>query len=291
MGEGKGFFESRDDISSTGLARKNSLWKKIQRVPLLLEEIDKPVIAQMHGFALGAGLNMALMCDIRIAAASPKMAESYINVGIVPGDGGINKARSIFEANLDNFKHLGFNVITVCQHGNPTSDFDNRDFFKDESVQMLYPELADIMVDFMDKIHHEYVYISDVGMNFKIVKDPINRMRGNLDKYIELGDGAKKIIRGDARLLCGQLMEQMEKEAAALHFEKAQELKEKLELIEKFCSKTVISNTHIGQMDVFGYDEQDQNVYIAMLHIQNGSIVQGQTIEYKKQLDEPNSRE
>lgn len=88
MSEGNGFFESRDDISSTGLARKNSLWKKIQRVPLLLEEIDKPVIAQMHGFALGAGLDMALMCDIRIAAASSKMAESYINVGIVPGDGG-----------------------------------------------------------------------------------------------------------------------------------------------------------------------------------------------------------
>ena len=87
MGEGRGFYESRDDISSTGLARKNSLWKKIQRVPLLLEEIDKPVIAQMHGFALGAGLDMALMCDIRIAAMSAKMAESYVNVGIVPGDG------------------------------------------------------------------------------------------------------------------------------------------------------------------------------------------------------------
>lgn len=88
MSEGDGFFKSREDISSTGLARKNSLWKKIQRVPLLLEEIDKPVIAQMHGFSLGAGLDMALMCDIRIAATSAKMAESYINVGIVPGDGG-----------------------------------------------------------------------------------------------------------------------------------------------------------------------------------------------------------
>ena len=107
------------------------------------------------------------------------------------------------------------------------------------------------------------------------------------EEYQSYIEGAKKIIRGDARLLCGQLMEQMEKEATALHFEKAQELKEKLELIEKFCSKTVISNTHIGQMDVFGYDEQDQNVYIAMLHVQNGSIVQGQTIEYKKQLEEP----
>ncbi|MBM4763710.1 enoyl-CoA hydratase-related protein [Bacillus sp. B15-48] len=88
MAAGKGFFESETDLSSTALARKNSLWKRIQRIPLLLEEIDKPVIAQVHGFAFGAGLDMALMCDIRIAGESTKLSESYINVGIVPGDGG-----------------------------------------------------------------------------------------------------------------------------------------------------------------------------------------------------------
>lgn len=88
MQAGDGFFRSEEDISSTGLARKNSLWKKIQRIPLLLEEIDKPVIAQVHGFAMGAGLDMALMCDIRITAKSTKISESYINVAIVPGDGG-----------------------------------------------------------------------------------------------------------------------------------------------------------------------------------------------------------
>ncbi|RHW38401.1 enoyl-CoA hydratase [Lysinibacillus yapensis] len=88
MNAGKGFFESKEDVTSTALARKNSLWKKVQRVPLLLEEIDKPVIAQVHGFAFGAGLDMALMCDIRIVAESTKLSESYVNAGIVPGDGG-----------------------------------------------------------------------------------------------------------------------------------------------------------------------------------------------------------
>lgn len=87
MQAGEGFYDSEQDIVSTGLARKNSLWKKIQRVPLLLEEIDKPVIAQVHGFAMGAGLDMALMCDIRIVAESTKLSESYINIAIVPGDG------------------------------------------------------------------------------------------------------------------------------------------------------------------------------------------------------------
>ncbi|MGX9134613.1 enoyl-CoA hydratase/isomerase family protein [Rummeliibacillus sp. JY-2-4R] len=88
MGAGRGFFESDEDVTSTALARKNSLWKRVQRIPLLLEEIDKPVIAQVHGFAFGAGLDMALMCDIRIVAESTKLSESYVNVGIVPGDGG-----------------------------------------------------------------------------------------------------------------------------------------------------------------------------------------------------------
>jgi enoyl-CoA hydratase/carnithine racemase len=77
-----------EDLISTALARKNSLWKRIQRIPLLMQEIDKPVIAVIHGIALGAGLDMALMCDIRIAAQSSKVSEGYVKAGIVPGDGG-----------------------------------------------------------------------------------------------------------------------------------------------------------------------------------------------------------
>ena len=61
MAAGEGFYRSERDIVSTGLNRKNSLWKKVQRVPLLLEEIDLPVIAKVHGFAFGAGLDMALI--------------------------------------------------------------------------------------------------------------------------------------------------------------------------------------------------------------------------------------
>jgi len=88
MAAGKGFYISDKDTTSTALARKNALWKRIHRIPLLLQEIDKPVIAKMHGVAFGAGLDMTLMCDIRIAAESTRVCESYLNVGIVPGDGG-----------------------------------------------------------------------------------------------------------------------------------------------------------------------------------------------------------
>lgn len=88
MAAGKGFYESEDDLTSTALARKNSLWKKIQRIPLILQEIDKPVVAKINGDAYGAGLDMALMCDIRIASNQARLCESYFKVGVVPGDGG-----------------------------------------------------------------------------------------------------------------------------------------------------------------------------------------------------------
>ncbi|MFC4798692.1 enoyl-CoA hydratase/isomerase family protein [Neobacillus sp. GCM10023253] len=89
MGRGEGFLQSdgTEDFSSTALARKNSLWKRVQRIPLLVKEIDKPVIAVLHGVAFGAGFDMTLACDIRIAAENTKISESYLNVGIVPGDG------------------------------------------------------------------------------------------------------------------------------------------------------------------------------------------------------------
>jgi enoyl-CoA hydratase/carnithine racemase len=90
MQNGQGFLHSdgTEDLTSTALARKNAIWKKVQRIPLILQEIDKPVIAVIHGFAFGAGFDMTLACDIRIAAESTLISESYVKAGLVPGDGG-----------------------------------------------------------------------------------------------------------------------------------------------------------------------------------------------------------
>jgi enoyl-CoA hydratase/carnithine racemase len=60
----------------------------IQRIPLALYELDAPVVAAINGPAIGAGLDLACMCDIRIAADRAMFAESFVKVGIVPGDGG-----------------------------------------------------------------------------------------------------------------------------------------------------------------------------------------------------------
>jgi enoyl-CoA hydratase/carnithine racemase len=60
----------------------------IQRLPLLFEAIEVPVIAAVNGPAIGAGCDLVCMCDIRIAGTNAKFAESFVKLGIVPGDGG-----------------------------------------------------------------------------------------------------------------------------------------------------------------------------------------------------------
>jgi enoyl-CoA hydratase/carnithine racemase len=57
----------------------------IQRVPLALHRLEVPAIAAINGPAIGAGFDLALMCDLRIASSGATMAESFINVGIIPG--------------------------------------------------------------------------------------------------------------------------------------------------------------------------------------------------------------
>ncbi|MBW1850762.1 MAG: enoyl-CoA hydratase/isomerase family protein [Deltaproteobacteria bacterium] len=67
---------------------KTFLWEGVHRIVLALEDLDKPVIAAINGAAMGAGMDMAIMCDIRICSEKARLAESYINLGLVPGDGG-----------------------------------------------------------------------------------------------------------------------------------------------------------------------------------------------------------
>jgi enoyl-CoA hydratase/carnithine racemase len=60
----------------------------IQRLPLALYHLEVPTIAAVNGMAIGAGCDLACMCDIRIAAPNASFAESFVKVGIIPGDGG-----------------------------------------------------------------------------------------------------------------------------------------------------------------------------------------------------------
>lgn len=71
----------------TPLERKNQL-AHTQRLALAIEQFEKPLIAAVNGPAVGAGMDLSLMCDIRFAAASARFSEGYIKVGLIPGNGG-----------------------------------------------------------------------------------------------------------------------------------------------------------------------------------------------------------
>jgi len=75
----------------------------IQRVPRRFARFDKPVIAALNGPAIGAGLDLACMCDVRVAVEGAKLGSTFVKVGLVPGDGGAYLlARTIgFPAALD----------------------------------------------------------------------------------------------------------------------------------------------------------------------------------------------
>ena len=105
--------------------------------------------------------------------------------------------------------------------------------------------------------------------------------------YNEWISQAKKIIQGNAHEIEKDLQQKMLTLSEQMKYEQAATVKEKYELLERFRSKTVITNTKAGEIDVFGYAEDGEKVYISILHLNNGSIVQGQTVEYRKQLDEP----
>ncbi|MDH6291273.1 enoyl-CoA hydratase/isomerase family protein [Rhodococcus opacus] len=70
------------------LQEKELLTDRVHQVAHAMAALPKPVIAVVRGVAVGAGMDMSLMCDIRLAGRSARFSEGYIRVGLVPGDGG-----------------------------------------------------------------------------------------------------------------------------------------------------------------------------------------------------------
>ncbi|PAJ74713.1 enoyl-CoA hydratase [Pseudoalteromonas sp. NBT06-2] len=60
----------------------------IQQMPIAMNKLEAPVIAAINGPAIGAGFDLANMCDIRIASTKAKFGETFANLGLIPGDGG-----------------------------------------------------------------------------------------------------------------------------------------------------------------------------------------------------------
>lgn len=91
-GAGKAFCAG-GDLETLGedagpLGRKAFLRDHVHRVARAVDSVEQPVIAMINGAAMGAGFDMALLCDMRIVADDAKLGEAYVNLALVPGDGG-----------------------------------------------------------------------------------------------------------------------------------------------------------------------------------------------------------
>lgn len=107
------------------------------------------------------------------------------------------------------------------------------------------------------------------------------------EEYNKIIDEIRDIARGRSHIVTQYLLENMQALAREYKFEEAQLLKQKYDAIINYQSKTVITTTSDNNIDVFGYDDDGQSAYINILRINGGSVTQGITIEYKKNLDEP----
>jgi len=104
--------------------------------------------------------------------------------------------------------------------------------------------------------------------------------------YYENIDQIRDILKGNISTVIDHLKKVMNKYSAELRFEEAQAVKEKLEIISRFRSKsTVVSNT-IRNVDVFAISQEADNAYVNYLKVVEGAIIQALTIELKIRIDE-----
>ena len=79
---------AKDDVENVPFTRMEVLTKRVHSVAREVLALDKPLIAAVNGVAVGAGMDMALMCDVRWASTNARFSQGYIKVGLIPGDGG-----------------------------------------------------------------------------------------------------------------------------------------------------------------------------------------------------------
>ncbi|HCC86355.1 MAG TPA: excinuclease ABC subunit C [Porphyromonadaceae bacterium] len=95
-----------------------------------------------------------------------------------------------------------------------------------------------------------------------------------------------EILKGNISIIEKQMREEMHALAGELRFEEAQELKEKLILIQNFREKSQVVSNFGYNLDVFALEQDEQAAYINYLHVVNGAINQAYTFEYRKKLNE-----
>ncbi len=115
---------------------------------------------------------------------------------------------------------------------------------------------------------------------------PIQKEEGYIteEQYMKNVDYAKDILSGKFNVIKKNLKEEMSIRSTNLEFEESQIIKEKIELLENYKSKSIIVNNQKNDLDVFGIVDDDKNNYINYMKISNGTIVSSDTFKLRKKL-------
>ena len=106
------------------------------------------------------------------------------------------------------------------------------------------------------------------------------------EDYLESINGIKNILRGNLKEVKDHLKYKMERASADWQFEEASKYKKKLEILDKYQSRSTVVNPRISDVDVLSIAQNDQYAYINYLRISGGVIIQSKNMEMKKKMDE-----
>jgi len=125
--------------------------------------------------------------------------------------------------------------------------------------------------------------------HIKNCKGPCEDLQTEED-YDQTISEIRDIVKGNITSVIQRLKELMKSYSDNYEFERAQTVKEKIELLEKYRSKSTVVNPRIHDVDVFSIETDDKFGFVNFIKVINGAIIQSHTVEIKKKLDEPDKQ-
>ena len=180
--------------------------------------------------------------------------------------------------------------------------FQTRNFIRDGS-DYYGPYTSGVMVrTLLDLFRHLYplrtcghaLYSENIMANkFKVCLEyHLGNCKGpcvgeeTLEDYSTYIEAIRNILKGNVTVVVRYMKDLMMNYANSFQFEKANELKQKISIIENFQSKSTIVSPKISNVDVISITDDEKSAYVNFLKVANGAIIQAHTVEYKKSLSE-----
>ncbi len=151
-------------------------------------------------------------------------------------------------------------------------------------IKQLYP-LRNCSYDLKEENIQKGKYRACLEFHIGKCKAPCTGNQTEED-YVRNMNEIRSIIKGDLHFAIRDLKQEMRAQAEQMNFEKAEELKQRMELLEAYQSRSTIVHPNITDTEVFNIISDEKNGYVNYFSIKNGTIVQSQTIELKKKIDE-----